>query len=267
MPRPDASQLAHADEKATREKEGVTEVRPGILRIHRAGVNCYLIVASDGLTLVDAGLPGMWRTLMFALESVGATPDDIEAILLTHGHFDHVGMARRLDHEHRVPSHVHPADRALAEHPYSYRPQRPRGSYLLGYPASIPLIGAMGAAGALWVKGTVAKTDVEPGVALDVPGRPVPVWSPGHTDGHCGFLLEDAGVLFSGDALVTLDPYTARTGPRLVARAATADPEANLVSLDRLACTDARTVLPGHGLPYEDGIRSAVAEARIAGID
>ena len=60
------------------------------------------------------------------------------------------------------------------------------------------------------------------------------------------------------DALVTLDPYTARTGPRLVARAATADSERNLRSLETLAETGATHVLTGHGEPWHQGIEAAV---------
>ena len=62
-----------------------------------------------------------------------------------------------------------------------------------------------------------------------------------------------------------LDPYTARRGPRLVARAATADTDRNLRSLDALAATGARTVLTGHGEPWRDGAEAAVAQARAAG--
>ena len=61
------------------------------------------------------------------------------------------------------------------------------------------------------------------GAVVDVPGRPIALWTPGHTDGHCGFWFEDAGVLMTGDAIVTLDPYTGETGPRIVAGAATAE--------------------------------------------
>jgi hypothetical protein len=62
-----------------------------------------------------------------------------------------------------------------------------------------------------------------------------------------------------------LDPYTGRRGPRLVARAATADTDRNLRSLDALAATGARTVLTGHGDPWREGIDLAVEQARRQG--
>jgi glyoxylase-like metal-dependent hydrolase (beta-lactamase superfamily II) len=89
--------------------------------------------------------------------------------------------------------------------------------------------------------------------------------SPGHTFGHCALHLADRGVLFTGDALVTRDPYTARRGPCLVARAATADTALSLKSLEALERTGAHTVLVGHGEPYAGGIEQAVARARAAG--
>jgi len=246
------------------ERESVTEVAAGVLRIHRAGVNCYLLDSGDGLTLIDAGLPGMWRTLQAALGRLGARPEHLSAVLLTHGHFDHVGLSRRLEDRHGVASRVHAADRPLARHPYRYRRESARWRYPLRYPRAVPLLARMTAAGALSVRGVDAR-EVTPGAALDVPGRPVPVFSPGHTDGHCAYFLPDAGILFTGDALVTLDPYTGHRGPRMVARAATADVSANVVSLGKLAATEARLTLPGHGTPHRDGIREAVAAAHRAG--
>ncbi|MGT2425014.1 hypothetical protein [Amnibacterium kyonggiense] len=88
---------------------------------------------------------------------------------------------------------------------------------------------------------------------------------PGHTFGHCALHLADRDVLLTGDALVTLDPYTGRRGPRIVAGAATADSVANLRSLGVLETTFARIVLPGHGDQWRQGIRTAVELARTAG--
>ena len=105
---------------------------------------------------------------------------------------------------------------------------------------------------------------LEDGV-LPVPGSPRVVYSPGHTLGHCAFHLPERDTLIAGDALVTLDPYTGRRGPRLVARAATVDSERNLRSLDALAETGARNVLTGHGEPWSDGVEAAVTRARAAG--
>lgn len=82
--------------------------------------------------------------------------------------------------------------------------------------------------------------------------------TPGHTRGHTAFLLPDRSALLTGDALVTLDPYTGRTGPRMVAPAATADLDVNRRSLDRIGEIAVTTVLPGHGEPWGHGSATAV---------
>ncbi|HEX5730882.1 MAG TPA: MBL fold metallo-hydrolase [Microbacterium sp.] len=242
-------------------------VAEGVYWLERAAVNCYLIRADDGIVLVDAGLPGTWPRLVSALASFGATPADLDAVVLTHGHFDHVGMCERLNREHRVPIHVHPRDQELARHPYRYRHEASRLLYPVRYPKSIPILAGMAAGGALRIKGVDALPDVEPGVSLPVAGGLTPMWSPGHTRGHCGFHLGSMGILFSGDALVTLDPYTGRKGPRVVARAATADSTEALLMLDVFAATRATLVLPGHGAPYHGDVRAAVEAARAVGVD
>jgi glyoxylase-like metal-dependent hydrolase (beta-lactamase superfamily II) len=73
------------------------------------------------------------------------------------------------------------------------------------------------------------------------------IFTPGHTDGECVFLFPDRRLLLTGDALVTLDPYTGFTGPRIVARAGTKDSRQALDSLAGLRSLDADLVLPGHG--------------------
>ncbi|GEO96630.1 MBL fold metallo-hydrolase [Kocuria turfanensis] len=240
-------------------------VADGIHRITHAHVNCYLVEDDDGVTLVDAGLPSMWPMLLAALEDRGRRPDQVRALVLTHAHFDHVGFARRAQEEWGVPVLGHPADARLAAHPYRYRPERNRFLYPFGHPRSLPLLGRMAAAGALAVKGVRDLSPLETGTALPVPGRPVVVHTPGHTDGHCILDLPDRGAVLSGDALVTLDPYTGRRGPQIVAAAATADTTVALDSLDAVAATGAGTVLPGHGDRWTQGAEAAARHARAAG--
>jgi glyoxylase-like metal-dependent hydrolase (beta-lactamase superfamily II) len=242
------------------------DVAPGVHRLEHAYVNCYLIEGDDGrLTLVDAGLPAFWPLLGRALRELGRRPRDVAALVLTHAHFDHVGVARRLQERYGVAVWAHEKEHYLAAHPYRYAHENMRGIYPLRYPRAALILGAMGRAGALTVKGVSGVRPLDDGVTLDVPGRPRVVLSPGHTFGHCALHLPDRDVLLSGDALVTLDPYTAHTGPRIIAGAATADSAMALASLDVLAATAAGTVLPGHGEPWREGIASAVAAAKAAG--
>lgn len=246
--------------------EGLTTVADGVEMISHGGVNCYLVDTEDRPVLVDAGLPGSWKLLECALARRGLAPPDLGGVYLTHAHFDHVGMCGRLLKEHRTRTHVHPLDEPLARHPYRYAHQSPRLRYPLRYPQAIPGLVRMALAGALMVQGVHAVADVKPDEALPGTGGLVPVFTPGHTFGHCALLMPDRAVVFSGDALVTYDPYTALSGPRVVARAATADVTAALASLEAIQATQAGLVLPGHGAPYRWGVNEAVAAARAVGV-
>lgn len=53
--------------------------------------NIYLIEAEEGYILVDAGMPGMAEELDAAFQKAGIEPTDIDLIIATHGHLDHVG--------------------------------------------------------------------------------------------------------------------------------------------------------------------------------
>jgi glyoxylase-like metal-dependent hydrolase (beta-lactamase superfamily II) len=246
--------------------EGVRAVADGVHMISHGGVNCYLVETGDRPVLVDGGLPGTWKLLVEALASQGFSPRDLDGVYLTHAHFDHVGLCRRLLDDHQTQTHVHEQDAALARRPYRYAHQSPRLRYPFRYPRAVPGLIRMAMAGALGVKGVPALPDMRPGEVLLRTGGLVPVFTPGHTFGHCAFVLPDRGVLFSGDALVTYDPYTGASGPRIVARAATADADAALASLDALEATQATLVLPGHGAPDVRGVERAVADARAVGV-
>jgi glyoxylase-like metal-dependent hydrolase (beta-lactamase superfamily II) len=75
------------------------DVGDGVHLITHAHVNCYVIEDDEGITLVDAGLPTMWPMLLWLLEDRGRAPEDVKALVLTHGHFDHVGFALRAHQE------------------------------------------------------------------------------------------------------------------------------------------------------------------------
>ena len=70
----------------------------------------------------------------------------------------------------------------------------------------------------------------------------------------------------TGNAVVTLNPYTGGHGPQIVARATTADSAQALRSLDAIAATGATIVLTGHGQPWRRGAAAIADEARRAGI-
>ena len=88
--------------------------------------------------------------------------------------------------------------------------------------------------------------------------------TPGHTAGHCSVLLEERGVLFTGDALVNFDYASGERGVTL--HRFNEDRAAARKSLDVLADLDAGTLLFGHGDPCNRGAREAVERAARGGV-
>ena len=77
------------------------ELAPSLHRIGNDIVAAYLVDSPEGVTIIDAGLPGLWRDLLAELGAMGRTLDDIRGVILTHGDSDHVGFAERLRRDQR----------------------------------------------------------------------------------------------------------------------------------------------------------------------
>jgi glyoxylase-like metal-dependent hydrolase (beta-lactamase superfamily II) len=240
----------------------LTQISPGVHRLEDVYTNWYLLGEGGRLTVLDAGLPADWPQFVSALARLGHSPADVDAVLITHHHRGHTGNAERLRSSGaRVLSH--PADapylrgeRKLSDRGiirYLWRPWYL--AYMLRYVAKgitrTPVIAAL--------------DQVADGEVVDVPGSPRVVHAPGHTAGSCALFLEERSLLFTGDALVTLDLARGprgRKGPQVVRGPHTEDADLAVESLAALAATNARTVLPGHGEPWPDGIKRAVEIAR-----
>ena len=195
---------------------------------------------------------------------VGRELSEVRALVLTHAHFDHIGMAERARNELGIPVFLHENDAPLARKPLQYTHERARSRYLLTKPAGLPHVLGFLAARAFWPP-PLRETRAFSGEVLDVPGSPRVVFTPGHTLGHCALHFPDRDAVIAGDAIVMLDPYLGAKGPRIVAGAATADSERALRSLDALAGIEAGTVLTGHGEPWRGGTAEAVRLARQVG--
>jgi len=222
----------------------------GITRVPILFVNAYLVDLkpddpSAGWVLVDSGLPGVGAPAITqaAAARYGATPP--QAIVLTHGHFDHAGSAARLATAWHVPIFAHELELP----------------YLTGrshYPPPDPTIG-----GALaMMSRAFPYRSINLGALVrrfEDRASPLPGWraihTPGHTAGHLSLFRDSDGTLLAGDALATMNQESwvstvmrdreLRWPPAPL----TTDWTAANASVHRLAALRPRAIAAGHGLP------------------
>jgi glyoxylase-like metal-dependent hydrolase (beta-lactamase superfamily II) len=232
--------------------------------LHRLGeeiVGCYLVEEAGAVTIIDAGVPAYYADLAAELAAMGRTIQDVRALVLTHGHDDHIGFAERVRVEHDVPVSIHELDAALArgeaKNPSAGMGER-RLRSLLHYMLWMVRHGAMR------TKVLTKVGTFDPGTTLDVPGALRVIHTPGHTPGSVTFLAPGHDALFVGDALATDAVISQRHGPQVCPFAA--DPDAALASLANIEELEAHWLLPGHGSPWTGGVDAAVAAAHDVGI-
>lgn len=225
-------------------------------------VNWVVLREGRDLTLIDTGYPRDAASIVAALDTLGHRLEDVKAILVTHGHVDHIGGIVALRDRHPVPVFAHPLEvpnirgdiheqaSAFDVVRHSWRPQGAR------WLASIVRAGG---------SEHISDESVQPfpGTgALDVPGRPTPILSAGHTSGHTAFLVADEGVIVTGDALVTGHPLARFRGPQLLPEFFSHDAAGAVEALDVIAAAPADVLVPGHGEVWTGDLKAAVAQAR-----
>ncbi len=243
------------------------QIAEGLYRVPDGIVNWYLVEDGGEVALYDAGWPRSWPHIEAALGELGRAPGDVSAIVLTHAHPDHLGAAEHARKACGAAVHVHGPElprahgRAKGSSPFTLVPALLPTLWRPSATAFVLQATARGFMFPTWLKDV---TPFDAGAVLDVPGRPRPVATPGHTEGHVSFVFEQLGAVITGDAIATLDVLTRKRGPRLMPDQLNGDPKRTRASLDVLAGLAAETLLTGHGDPFRGTPRDAVERAREA---
>lgn len=220
-------------------------IAPGVARLETAFVNVYAIGQPGAWVLVDTGLPRTEALVRRAAEQrFGGGAD---AIVLTHGHFDHSGNVQALADAWGAPVYAHRAELPYLAGRSDYPPQDPTvGGAIAFLSRFFPRHG--------YDLGQRVHALPESG---GVPGLPGWRWlhTPGHTPGHVSLLREEDGTLLAGDALATMDLdswMTQLTHAQKLSRPPTPftpDWTAARQSIERLAELAPARIGAGHGPP------------------
>ena len=208
-------------------------------------VNWTIVADGSGVMLIDAGFPGSRDDVLTSLRSLGFTSADVGAILLTHAHIDHLGSAIWFAHTHGTPVYCHPAEVAHARRDYLEQASPAALMAQAWRPQWLRWSAQVAAKGALQRAGVPAARPLTAEIAATLPGRPRALPTPGHTSGHCSYVVD--GVLVAGDALVTGHPLAQRRGPQLLPSVFNHSDDECARSLSVLATAGTEILIPGHG--------------------
>jgi hydroxyacylglutathione hydrolase len=221
-----------------------------IFQIELGFDQCY-VLKSEGVIAVDAGAPNKGRNFARGLERASIDPQDVQLIVITHGHWDHVGSAGELKAITGAKLAMHQREVHWLEQ--SLTPLPP-GVTLWGrvfislHKKLMPLINIPP------VKVDVALGD--DGLLLSdygIPGRVL--HTPGHSSGSVSVLL-DTGEAFVGDLAMNRFPLRLSPGLPIFAE----DQAAVVESWRSLLDQGATTVYPAHGKPFPaEVIRKAIS--------
>lgn len=241
----------------------LTAVTDRVHFAHTDLVNWTLVTGCDedggGVMLIDTGFPGSRADVIDSLSQLGFGVQDVRAILLTHAHIDHFGSAIWFAHEHGTPVYCHADEVGHSKREYLEQASPMDIATHVWRPKwlkwSVTIIGK----GALTREGIPTTAPLTEDIAARLPGAPKSIPTPGHTGGHCSYLVD--GVLVSGDALITGHPLAPHRGPQLLPSMFNHDEDSCRRSLSALALLEAEVLLPGHGPAWRGSVREATEQA------
>ena len=184
-------------------------------------VSVYVLAVPGGVGLIDTGWESDegWAALTAGLAGIGASIGDVRGVVVTHMHFDHLGLATRVRAESGAWVALHPADASVVnrwnDHGAAAR-VADEIDFLVGLGADRDgAAGDVGTPESMERFTRMARPDrlLEHGDLADLAGwRLRAVHTPGHTPGHLCFAEERTGLFFSGDhVLPRISPNVSTT--------------------------------------------------------
>ncbi len=206
--------------------------------------HCY-IIQGEGIIMIDGGVPKKVKSFMKAIERLTIRPEDITLIVLTHGHWDHIGSVRDIKDLTGAKVALHREEKEILER--SLKPLPPGvtcwGKIFVNIMAIfMPLIHIPAA------EVDIVLGDEEFSLAeYGIPGKIV--YTPGHSMGSVSVLLE-TGDAFVGDLAMSEFPLRLRPGLPILAE----DMKKVGESWKMLVDLGAETIYPAHGKPFSVGL-------------
>ena len=175
----------------------IVTLAPSVYRIGTMGsfINTFVFLEPDGsVTLVDCGLKNAPGAIVRGLSAIGKNPGDVQRIVLTHAHDDHIGGAAEMIGAAGLSgAAMHEADAEFIR------------------AGTLPSIDRSSTSGRIFARiparpyAAFAVSEVlTDGQVIDVAGGLRVVHTPGHTPGHISLLHESTGVLITGDSIFNM---------------------------------------------------------------
>jgi glyoxylase-like metal-dependent hydrolase (beta-lactamase superfamily II) len=176
----------------------VKRVIDGVHIVPMGMANAFLIEGDDGLTLIDAGFPDKEAAVFGAIRRLGRSPDELNHLIFTHGHPDHIGSAAAIVRETGARTYMHPLDVPIAESGGPFRPMRPAPG-LLGQVLCRLFFDPDERLNPVAIDQPLTDGDV-----LPIAGGVEVIHVPGHCAGQVALLWRPGRMLFAGDVATNL---------------------------------------------------------------
>ena len=202
------------------------------IRFKNRAANAYLVRGSKRTIMIDVGLSSNYSHLLECLQHLGVKPSDIDMVVLSHEHLDHIGAAYHFTGKTIIAAHRLAANKIMLRDDFSMLRKMFNEPNM---PIDIDI----------WL---------EEGNLIDLGNfRLTVMYTPGHTSACISLFDQDKGLLFAADTLMPGGVMGGVFGSGSISD--------YIQSLERLKGLDSRILLSGHGRlsdTPQDDVRIAI---------